>query len=86
MPSPDTTRGAHSNVRPPIRIPSILFSSTLRLFCLRCILVAGTLLMASQIYWKVVPGSLVFGVIVLHHLLRFAQIIPLNGLAYLTAF
>lgn len=30
-------------------IPSILFSSTLRLFCLRCILVAGTVRMTFQV-------------------------------------
>ncbi|KAJ2931024.1 hypothetical protein H1R20_g6098, partial [Candolleomyces eurysporus] len=50
-------------------IPSILFGSTLRLFCLRCILVAGTVELALQIYGQEVRAAVIFGLIVLHHLL-----------------
>ncbi|KAJ2923711.1 hypothetical protein H1R20_g13387, partial [Candolleomyces eurysporus] len=49
--------------------PPILFSSTLRLFCLRCILVAGTVAMTLKIYRRAVVAAVIIGVIVLHHLL-----------------
>jgi hypothetical protein len=48
----------------------MLFSSTLRLSLLRLILVAGTLSMASDIDQHKVSGAVIFGVTVLHHLLR----------------
>ncbi|KAJ2931006.1 hypothetical protein H1R20_g6082, partial [Candolleomyces eurysporus] len=54
---------------PPSGIPPILFSSTLRLFCLRCILVAGTVAMTFQIYRRAVPEAVILGATVLHHLL-----------------
>jgi hypothetical protein len=57
--------------RPPTSIPSILFSQGLRLFILRCILVAGSFTLAYEVYWwKFLPGIIILSVTILHHLLR----------------
>ena len=69
MPSIDTN-GSDADHPPPSGIPSILFNSTLRLFLIRSILVAGTFAMSFEIYLKDVVAAVFFGVTVLHHLLR----------------
>ncbi|RXW22826.1 hypothetical protein EST38_g3006 [Candolleomyces aberdarensis] len=68
---------------PPTYIPSILFSQSLRLFCVRCILVAGCFTLAYEIYWwGSIPGTIILSVTILHHLLSALgpQFVPLFGI------
>jgi hypothetical protein len=65
------TRSEEVNPPSPMFIPSILFSRMLRLFLLRCILVAGSIILVYEVWWKFTLGIVMLSVTVLHHLLRY---------------